>query len=507
MSASANINPAFAANVHDFTAEGPQPLLREIPPGEPYPVVALGPLRAAVEAVQGMTLAPMAIPAASALTVAALAVQAHVDVETLGGPRPTSLYALTIAASGERKSSCDAPMMAALRTFEKEQSKAQRDKIAAWENAHAIWKVDRESILADAKKNKGEKRTACEADLAALGREPSAPPFPGRTVTAPTIQGITRQLREGMPSLGIFSDEGGRFLGGYSMSSDNRMATMAALNDLWQGAETRVSLGGGGSYVLSGRRVSIHLMVQPGVARSFMADPMGVDTGLLPRFLICEPPSTIGTRLQSMAREDSSALDAFAARLREILDRPMPMDPESHELEPRLLRLSPDARAVLVGFADHVEAAQASGGDYANVTGFASKAAEMAARIAGVLTAWDNLDAPEVTLETMQRAIVLAGFYLSEARRLSDAALVSEEVEKAEALRKWLLACWGHAEITPSEVVRHAPIRALRESPAARSAIAMLEKHRWLVKLPEGAEVRGKRRKDVYRIMGGGHGV
>ena len=45
-----------------FVNEGPQPLIREIPAGLPYPVEALGPLRAAVEAVQGMTQAPVAIP-------------------------------------------------------------------------------------------------------------------------------------------------------------------------------------------------------------------------------------------------------------------------------------------------------------------------------------------------------------------------------------------------------------------------------------------------------------
>ena len=40
----------------NFQPEGPQPLLREIAPGAPYPVAALGPLRDAVEAVQLMTL-------------------------------------------------------------------------------------------------------------------------------------------------------------------------------------------------------------------------------------------------------------------------------------------------------------------------------------------------------------------------------------------------------------------------------------------------------------------
>ena len=68
-----------------FVNEGPQPLIREIPAGLAYPVEALGPLRAAVEAVQAMTQAPLAIPAASALATASLAVQGFANVETLGG--------------------------------------------------------------------------------------------------------------------------------------------------------------------------------------------------------------------------------------------------------------------------------------------------------------------------------------------------------------------------------------------------------------------------------------
>lgn len=39
----------------------------------------------------------------------------------------------------------------------------------------------------------------------------------------------------------------------------------------------------------------------------------------------------------------------------------------------------------------------------------------------------------------MADAITLAQFYLTEALRLSDAATVSAEIERAEALRVWLL--------------------------------------------------------------------
>ncbi|KGJ04994.1 Protein of unknown function [Paracoccus halophilus] len=490
-----------------FKAEGPQPLLREIPAGEPYPVQALGPLQSAVEAVQGMTLAPVAIPAASALAVASLAVQGFVDVETLGGPRPVSLYALTIAKSGERKSSCDAPLMAALRSFEKDEAKARRNDMASWENAHALWKGERDRILSEAKRGKGEKRTAAEADLNALGKEPAAPPSPDRTVTEPTYEGLTRKFAEGMPTLGIFSDEGGQFLGGFAMANENRQKTLAALNDLWQGNPIRRTRQGEGSFTLYGRRLAVHLMVQIGVARAFMADPMAADTGFLPRFLICEPASTIGTRLQSAVRHDDHALPAFADRLRAILDTPLPMDAETRELEPRILPLSREARALLMHFSDAVEAAQASGGEFSHVTGYASKAAEQACRIAGTLTAWDDLHAPEVSGEVMAHAITLAGFYLGEAARLADAATVSAEIERAEALRKWLLTSWPHSEVLPSDVLQRAPIRALRESPAAKSAIAMLVKHGWLTVLPEGSEVRGKSRREAYRIVRSGHEI
>lgn len=485
-----------------YTPEGPQPLVRSIAPGDAYPVHALGPLREAVEAVQGITQAPLAIPAQSALAVASLAVQGFADVETLGGPRPLSLYALTVARSGERKSACDAPLMAALREHEREQAGIQRDALESWRNAQALWKGERDRILSEAKKGKGEKRTAAQADLEALGPEPNAPPSADRTVTEPTFEGLTKLFATGQPSLGLFSDEGGQFLGGHAMNSDNRQKTLAALNDLWQGNPIRRTRSGDGHAALYGRRLAVHLMVQPTVARAFMADPLAADTGFLPRFLICEPPSAIGTRMQANTRRDDMALAAFEAQLRGILDTPMQMDPDTHELQVRILGLAPDARNLLAGFADATEAAQGSGGDLAHITGTASKAAEQAARIAGVLTLWRDLDAQQVQPADMADAITLAQFYLSEASRLSSTAIVSAEIDKAETLRKWLLESWPHSEVLVRDVVRLGP-NALRESPKARAALGTLEKHGWLVRLEAGTLVRDKARAEAWAIVKG----
>ncbi len=499
-----NVQPQITETL--FTPEGPQPLVREIAPSAAYPVHALGPLRAAVEAVQGMTQAPVAIPAASALSVASLAVQGFAGVETLGGVRPTSLYALTIARSGERKSACDAPLMTALRAHEREQTTAQREEMEIWRNKHALWKGERDRILREAAKGKGEKRTAAQADLEALGPEPEAPPSTDRTVTEPTFEGLTKLFAHGQPSLGLFSDEGGQFLGGHAMNSENRQKTLAAFNDLWQGNPIRRTRSGDGHATLYGRRLAVHLMVQPTVARAFMADPLAADTGFLPRFLMCEPTSAIGTRMQANTRRNDMAMESFARRLSNILDTPLPMDLETRELQPRILSLAPDARALLVAFSDAIEAAQASGGDLAHITGTASKTAEQAARIAGVLTLWRDLEATKVEPRDMTDAIELAQFYLSEASRLASAATISAEIDRAETLRRWLRASWPHPEVMVRDVVQYGP-NPLRESPKARATLGILEKHGHLTRLEAGTLVRGKVRAEAWAIIRGAGNV
>lgn len=500
MNAIQHIDPARLGNAEAITPADvmgePQPLLREIAAGLPYPIDALGPLRPAVEAVQGMTLAPIAIPAQSALSVAALAVQGFANVETLGGDRPLSLYCLTIATSGERKSSCDGPLMAAMKEFEREQAKAFAPLRQSWGNEFEIWKLSRDAIIGKAKKG-----TAGKRDLDALGPEPLAPASPDRLVTEPTYEGLTKLFAQGQPSLGLFSDEGGQFLGGFAMSQDNRQKTLAALNSLWMGDAIKRTRQGEGAITLYGRRLSLHLMAQPIVAHALLADALAGDTGFLPRCLICEPPSTIGTRLSAGMTRDPAALERFGLRLRQIVESPMPMDLETRELRPRRLTLSLEARAALTIFSDSVERAQAPGGDCETITGYASKAAEQAARIAGVLTLWNDLDAVEISAGQMDAGIRLARFYLTEAQRLASMATISAGIGKAEQLRKWMLSpSHGKPFLLTRDVLNRGP-KSLRESPEAKAAIAVLAANGWLLPLPAGTVIDGRARREAWRIV------
>jgi hypothetical protein len=481
-----------------FHAEGPQPLLAETPDGKPYPVDALGNLAKMAKAIQGKTRAPVEIGAQSILAAVSLAVQGFADVETLGGERPVSLYCLTIAQSGERKSSCDAIAMKAIRNFEQAKEKQYHREKRKFKDQNNDWSEQRDALIKKLKDG-GNEWVQTELDVHD-DKQPVSPIAPQRTVSEPTFEGLTKLFSQGHPSLGVFSDEGGQFMGGHAMNKDNRQKTLAAFNDLWQGNPIRRTRQGEQSIALFGRRLAIHLMVQPAVAQNFMADPLAVDIGFLPRFLICQPISTIGTRLHETIWHDDATISAFHKKMRRILEKELAMDKITRALTPRTLKLSPEAENLLIAFSDEIEIAQQPGREMADISGYASKSAEQAARIAGVLTLWDDLLAKDVTAETMRNAIELARFYLSEALRLMGTA-ASPEMLQIDALRKWLLEKWPHPEIVPSEIMQRSPTRAFRNSDKATEAIAVLVKHGWLVELPLESIVRGINRKKAYRIV------
>jgi hypothetical protein len=91
--------------------------------------------------------------------------------------------------------------------------------------------------------------------------------------------------------MGLFSDEGGQFVGGNGMSVDNRLKTAAGLSGLWDGSPVkRVRVGDG---AIAGRRLSAYLMMQPDVSSIFLADPVLLHQGLHSRMLVAAPSSLL----------------------------------------------------------------------------------------------------------------------------------------------------------------------------------------------------------------------
>jgi Protein of unknown function (DUF3987) len=481
--------------------EPPRPLTRELWPADPFPIDALGDvLMPAASAIHDRVQAPLGICGHSVLAAATLAVQAHADIELpTGQARPLTSYFLTVAATGERKSAVDAAALAPVRKREAALRERRDVEQQTFENSKAAWDKAREYAI---KAAKGD-RTQIKAKLDALGPSPVLPRPPLLTCPEPTWEGVTKLLSDGWPSLGIFTAEGGQFIGGHGMSDEAKLRTAAGLSSTWDGEAIKRVRAADGVTVLPGRRLAMHLMAQPDVAGIVLNDRVLADQGLLSRVLITAPDAASGTRLWREPTPDSeAALRRYEAHLLDILERPLPLVAGTHNtLDPRVLPLSREARRLWVGFYDYVEKLVGPGGDLESIRGLANKLPEHAARIAGVLAMVRNIETGEVAGADMQAAIRLAQHCASEALRLSGASRVSNQIRDAQRLLDWLLNKWPDRMISLQDIYQRGP-NFLREAAPARRAAEVLIEHGHLVP-DEGALVGGKTRREAWRIVRG----
>ena len=474
----------------------PTPLFGKRPPADLPPVEALGPLCGTVEAIAELTQAPIAIAMQSVLSAASLATQGFADVELLHGRCPISLFQLTVAESGERKSTCDSMATEAVSRVERERRNRYERDFRAY-NAQKAERSSAETCVIE------------PSDPFAVSSRPlTEPREPSLTLVDATIEGIINQLRIGTPSIGIMSDEGGQVLGGYAMKSENKLKSSADLSKFWDGASIRKFRASSPPIVLSSRRVTLHLMMQPGVAQAALGDAIFRDQGFLSRTLVVWPDSRIGRRFsseneasQAARREAREVVDVFGTRITELLNTPLPTRPgNDQELDPGLLCLSKEARRLLLAFYNRVEAAQQEGQAFATIRGFASKAVEQGGRIAAVLTLFADPHASEVSSETMSNALNLMDWYLGEALRILDTASVSQDLRDAETLRCWLIENRTGDAIDVRTTSRLCPNR-FRTSERVKQLFAILEEHGWLVPAPKGTSVGDAIPRKVWWIV------
>jgi hypothetical protein len=416
-----------------------------------------------------------------------------------GHVKPISNFFITIAETGERKTAADSEALWPVRKREKALREAYDEELPSYENQKVAWEKARDVAM---KKANGD-RGAIKSALDVIGPAPKAPLVPMLTCPEPTYEGLSRLFVVSEPSVGVFSSEGGQFIGGHGLSEDKKLLTAAGLSGLWDGEPIKRVRAGDGTSILPGRRVSMHLMAQPDVAAVMLSDRTLLDQGLLSRCLVTAPESNSGTRVW---REPSASADVaikrYGARLLELLERPLPIaEGKTNELAPRVLALAADARKLWIAFADAIERQIAPEGSLASVKGIANKLPEHAARLAGVLALVANPNASEILAEQMAAGITLAQHYVAEALRLFEASRVSDDLRLAQKLLTWLHKTWSEDFISLPDIYQKGP-NAIREKRTAEKIVTILEDHGWLDRTPSGAEVAGQRRRVAWRIMG-----
>jgi hypothetical protein len=486
----------------DREPEQPRPLMRELPPADPFPVEALGYLLAsAAYAINDRIRAPLAICGQSALAAATLAVQAHANIKLpTSHEKPLVSYFVTVAATGERKSAVDDEALWAVRAHEAALRETYGTERLDYDNEKTAWDKARD---AGVKAAKGD-RARIKQTLDALGPAPLPPLEPVLTCGEPTYEGLVKLLAVGQPSIGIFAAEGGQFIGGHGMTDDAKLRTAGGLSALWDGEWVKRIRATDGNTVLPGRRVSMHLMAQPDVAAIWFGDRLLIEQGLMSRVLLTAPGLASGTRMWREASPESDVVvKRYGARLLEILERTLPLaEGRRNELTPRTLPLSLKAQQLWIGFHDHIESQLGAGGELEPVRGLANKLPEHAARIAGVLTLIADIEAGDVAAVEMEGGILLAQHYAAEAMRLFGASRISGDLREAQHLRAWLLTTWPEPLISLPDIYQRGP-NSIREKARAYRAVTILSDHGWLISAPAGGVVAGVFRREVWRVVRG----
>ncbi|MDI9849989.1 YfjI family protein [Rhodoblastus sp. 17X3] len=466
----------------------PLPLVPPAPAAQPYPIEALGPvLSGAANSIAAKCQCAPALAAQSVLAVAALAAQKLADVHLpYGQTRPLSLFLVTVAASGDRKSTTDNEALAPVRAYERKEKQSYEIALESWRIAQAAWAAQHRKIEND----KALDRIERESGLLALGPAPAEPIKPLLTAPEPTVEALAKFWAVLPGALGLFSAEGGQMTGGHGFGPDHRLKTAAALSTLWDGSGIRRLRAGDGITDLPGRRLALHLMVQPDAAAAFLSDPILRDQGLLSRLLIAAPETLAGSRLYHEPTEEMAApLRRYFACILDLLERPAPAaNVVGNELTPRVIELSAEARGLWVRFHDAIEKRMAPDQSLEGLRDVGAKAAENAARIAGVLTIVANAEAQEIDGAVMGAACKLMSWYLSEALRLSGAARQTPALRNAVKLSDWLRAK-GKAEFALRDILNSGP-NVLRSKAAAEQAIAQLEEHGHIGRRGEGRGAR-----------------
>jgi hypothetical protein len=470
------------------SATTPLPLAPTTREPRPYPVAALGNvLGGATESISNKCQCAPALAAQATLAVGSLAAQRLADVRLpYGQTRPLSLFFVTVAGSGERKSTADNEALIPVRMHEKNLKHDYSTAHEAWRISHVAWAAQHKKIEADRRLD----RVSREGELSALGRAPVEPVRPLFTAPEPTVEALARHWTTLPGSLGLFSAEGGQLTGGFGFGPEHRLKTAASLSTLWDGAGLRRFRASDGVTDLPGRRLALHLMIQPDAAASFLADPILRDQGILSRLLLASPASLAGERKWREPSESvDSAMRRYIAAIMTALECPaLAANQAGNELTPRTLNFSPEAKAAWVAFHDRIEAAMAPDGALENLRDVGSKAAENAARIAGAQTILENPEAVIIDGEAMAAGCELSAWYVGEALRLSDAYGQAPRLRNAIRLRDWLQAK-GKRETSIREIMQFGP-SPIRVKAEAEAALAELEEHGWLTRQGDGRGAR-----------------
>lgn len=426
------------------------------PEDETYPWESLPQtIRGAVIQICKNDRLPVPIAAQAALSAVSLACQDLIWVDRgIGSDEKSvcSLFLLTVADSGSRKSRADQIVVKPIEAYDSVKRKEFADEDAAAvsrlsELQRRIREYEKiagrllgrsKTVESSGKENaeelarKAEERLAeVEGELADLRMQVAefrAPHLRRVLYSKISIRQLEQNLALNWPAAGLFSDEAAGILNSKGESD------MSSLDRLWDGgAIDVVGRTSRETFHVSDPRLTLSLMVQPIVFERFLKrkGELATGIGLMARVLLSRPDTPYGKRKFQRAESRSTVwIDQFNKRVEELLSYSH-ADIDERRHSRTILHFEPDAQKHWVEIFDNVEKKMAEGGDLENEREFANRYGEHVARLSALFYFFEcgeinnikdmvNLESirlaiPKSTVEAADRVIA---WYLNEFKRV-----------------------------------------------------------------------------------------
>lgn len=453
---------------------------------EKFPINSL-PLciRDAVDEVTSCVQAPQELVVTSALATVAIGCQGIIDVRAPTGQiTPTSLFFLSIADSGERKSSVDKLFSQPIIDFQQQQSVLYQKKLQEYETGWPVWELEYKIVESQLKKaiKKGDNnRESLTVKLQALLKRKPAKPRGFKIIYADTtMAALLHGLYSQHPYAALMSSEASTILNGLSMDQ------LAHLNTLWDGGEITIDRKSEESFTLKNARLSVSLMIQNEPFQQFLQRKNGHarESGFMARMLVANPPSMQGYRMRitDTSPEKMASLQAFRLRIQEILVLAYRQEPNSRTV----LGFSDQAKEVWYDFYLDGENWIKPYNQGNDIKDCVSKISNNAARMAALLHYFSG-KLGCIDRESMQQACDICLWYNMEFKRLfapKDDIMTAYEL--ADLLYDWLWKRYrqhGWHQCRKKDIYSYGPSR-LRKREALDLAIDQLVYQRKIFNFP-----------------------
>ena len=443
---------------------------------------SLASFKQAIHAVQSEIQSPVGMVFGSALSMAASCTQGLFDVACPGGGRsPTSLFILTIAESGERKTSTDAKFMRIVSDFEQEKNDGICLEPAAHKVEYDMWKSQRKAYqkLLDSAVDQGDEASILnhKAKLRAhYEKEPRTTPALRIIFEDTTMSALLESLANTSPNAVLNSSEGG------ILFERANLGFLLRANKVWDGGDVFVDRSSKPSYTVRNARLTISAMIQKKTLEHALKrkESGARSSGFFARFLVTEPDSTQGTRFgnfaptqESQKTKNQEYIDWLRNRALELLHESLGADGQPR----KLVHFSPAAAKVWKNFYNEVESALAQNGVLSDIKDFASKISNNMSRIAAVLHCFCGLKG-DISAETAQFSAELCKVYIAEFKKLfgfKDPIAIAH----SNAIKVYEFLCknhqkWKYYGFPKSWLLRHGPY-GCRSSIELDAALGILE--------------------------------